>query len=123
MPVMKPVFRLETAAGAVVADHVEVADGIASRFMGLMFRSSLPDGHGLALRPCSSIHMFFMRIPLDAVFVDGEGEVVRIYADLKPWRMTMPVRNAKACIELPTGTAARAGLTVGTVVRMVDAAG
>jgi uncharacterized membrane protein (UPF0127 family) len=37
--------------------------------------------------------------------------------------MTMPVRNAKACIELPTGTADRAGLVVGTVVRMVDAAG
>jgi uncharacterized protein len=123
MRAMKPVFALETATGVVVADHVEVADGIFSRFLGLMFRTSLPEGHGLALRPCSSIHMFFMRIPLDAVFVDGEGQVVRIYADLKPWRMTMPVRNAKSCIELPTGTAARAGLTVGTVVRMVDVAG
>jgi uncharacterized protein len=123
MRTMKPVFRLETAAGAVIADHIELADGMISRFMGLMFRSNLPDGHGLALRPCNSIHMFFMRIPLDAVFVDGEGRVVRIYADLKPWRMTLPVRNAKACIELPAGTAARTGVAVGTVVQMVEGAG
>ena len=118
MGVMRRVYRMTTAGGTVIADHVEAAESLGSRFMGLMFRADLPDGHGLVLRPCSSIHMFFMRIPLDCVFVDKEGKVVRIYAALKPWRMTLPVRGAKACIELPAGTMASAGVTEGDVVTL-----
>jgi uncharacterized membrane protein (UPF0127 family) len=116
------VYRLETEAGTVVADHVEVADGIWSRFRGLMFRAALPEGHGLALRPCNSIHMFFMRFPLDVLFVDGDGRVLRVLDTIRPWRASSFVRGAKAGIELPAGTAARAGVSTGTVVRMVTAA-
>jgi uncharacterized membrane protein (UPF0127 family) len=115
---MGAVFRLETGAGVVVAGHVEVADGVLSRFRGLMFRDHLPEGHGLALRPCSSIHMFFMRFPLDVVFVDGDGRVVRLYENLKPWRMTRVVTKAKGCLELPVGTIARTGVGVGDTLVM-----
>lgn len=117
---MKALFRLETEAGVVVADHVEVADSVLARFLGLMFRDHLPEGHGLALRPCNSIHMFFMRFPLDVVFVDGDGRVVRVLESIKPWRASTLVRGAKAAVELPAGTAARVGLAAGTVVRMVE---
>jgi uncharacterized membrane protein (UPF0127 family) len=115
---MSTTYRLETSDGSVVANHVEAAEGVGSRFMGLMFRAALPEGHGLVLRPCSSIHMFFMRFALDAVFVDGEGTVVRVYANLKPWRATGVVRKAKACLELPAGTIARAGITLGDRLRL-----
>lgn len=117
---MKPLYRLETAGGVEVAAHVELADGIWSRFMGLMFRAALPEGHGLALRPCNSIHMFFMRFPLDVLFVDGEGRVLRVLDSIRPWRASTIVRGSKAAIELPAGTAARAGVTQGTVVRMTE---
>jgi uncharacterized protein len=117
---MKSVYRLETVTGAVVAGHVEVADGILSRFLGLMFRAELPAGHGLALRPCNSVHMFFMRFPLDVVFVDGDGRVVRILHSLRPWRATTLVRGAKAAIELPAGTARREGIVPNAVLRMVE---
>jgi uncharacterized protein len=106
-------FRLATSAGTTVAGDVAVADNPWRRFMGLMGRRDLPEGAGLYLRPCSSIHMFFMRIPVDAVFVDKDGVVVRIYASLRPWRITRVVRKAKACIELPAGTLAAAGVQVG----------
>jgi uncharacterized membrane protein (UPF0127 family) len=121
MRAMKPVYRLETAAGAVVAGHVEVADGLVSRFLGLMFRAELPAGHGLALRPCNSVHMFFMRFPLDVLFVDGDGRVLRVLHSLRPWRASTLVRGAKAAIELPAGTARRAGIVPNAVVRMVEA--
>jgi uncharacterized membrane protein (UPF0127 family) len=120
MRAMKSVFRLETATGAVVADHVVVADGILSRFLGLMFRAELPAGHGLALRPCNSVHMFFMRFPLDVVFVDGDGRVVRILHSIRPWRASSLVRGAKAAIELPAGTARREGIVPNAVLRMVE---
>jgi uncharacterized protein len=118
---MVPAYRLETEEGTVVADHLGLADNVFSRFMGLMFRRDLPAGHGLAIRPCNSIHMFFMRFPLDVVFVDGDGRVVRVLDAIRPWRLSSVVRGAKAAIELPAGTAARTGVRPGTVVHMTDA--
>ena len=112
------VRRLETADGRVIAGQVEVADTVWKRFVGLMGRPELPAGHGLYLQPCGSIHMFFMRFPIDAVFVGGDGAIVRIYAAIRPWRVTGIVRKAKACIELPAGTAAAQQLNVGHVVRL-----
>ena len=67
--------------------------------------------------------MLFMRFPIDAVFVGspdaaGDRRVVAIRADLPAWRgLVMPVRGATGVLELPAGTAARAGLAVGDVVR------
>jgi uncharacterized protein len=119
---MGQMYRLETANGTVVADHVEVADTLWSRFMGLMFRRELRPGHGLAIRPCNSIHMFFMRFALDVVFVDADGRVVRVLDSIRPWRASSLVRGAKAAIELPAGTAARSVLVPGMVLRMVEAA-
>jgi hypothetical protein len=117
---MSVAYRLETDDGTAVADHVEVADNVFSRFAGLMFRRGLPAGHGLALRPCSSVHMFFMRFPLDVLFVDADGRVLRVLESIRPWRASSFVRGAKAAIELPAGTASRTGVVPGVVVRMVE---
>lgn len=97
-----------------------MAESLWSRFVGLMGKRELPAGHGLCIRPCSSIHMFFMRFPIDAVFVDGDGRVVRIYAAIRPWRITGFVRRAKACIELAAGTCAAHGLQEGDVLQLAD---
>ncbi|MDQ6855805.1 MAG: DUF192 domain-containing protein [Candidatus Dormibacteraeota bacterium] len=119
---MSQKYRLETADGTVVAEHVEVADTLVSRFMGLMFRRELPPGHGLLIRPCNSIHMFFMRFALDVVFIDRDGRVIRVLDSIRPWRASSLVRGAKAAIELPAGTAARAALAPGMVVQLVEGA-
>lgn len=77
-----------------------------------MGRASLPQGEGLYL-PTSSIHMMFMRFPIDALFVareDAAGvrRVVGIREHLPPWRgLVMPVRAAQGVIELPAGTLRR----------------
>ncbi len=113
---------MERDDGAVVASTVEVGESLWRRFMGLMGRPGLPEGHGLLLRPSSSIHMFFMRFPIDAAFLDREGRVLRVYAGLKPWRISSVVRHAKAVVELPAGTLAAAGVGAGDTVRFVDAA-
>jgi uncharacterized membrane protein (UPF0127 family) len=113
------VWRVEAEGKGTIATDVAVAEGIWSRFMGLMGKRDLPAGHGLCLKPCSQIHMFFMRFPIDAVFIDGDGRVLRCYPDLKPWRITRIVSNAKACLELPAGTIAGAQLQVGDVLRLV----
>lgn len=106
-------FRLTTSAGTTVAESVAMAETPWQRFIGLMGKRKLAADAGLCLRPCSSIHMFFMRISVDAVFLDKDGVVVRIYPSLRPWRVTRVVRKAKSCIELSAGTLASAGVQVG----------
>ena len=111
--------RLVTHSGLEVAANVEMAESSWQRFMGLMGRSELPAGSGLCLRPCSSIHMFFMRFPLDVAFLAADGRVLRAYHGLKPWRMSRIVFGAKCAIELPAGTLARAGVDTGSRMELI----
>ena len=114
---------LRTASGASVVGHVRMATSFWARFRGLMGSASLDPDAGLYL-PVNSIHMLFMRFPIDALFVatpdaSGDRRIVAIRADLPAWRgMVMPVKGAKGVLELAAGTAARSGLRVGDVVRL-----
>ncbi|MEO7119128.1 MAG: DUF192 domain-containing protein [Candidatus Limnocylindrales bacterium] len=110
----------DVTRGVVVADRVAVASGFWGRFRGLMLRGSLAPGEGLFLAD-SSIHMFFMRFAIDAVFVgaqsgtgNAERSVVAVRTGLRPWRsLVMPVRGAAGVVELAAGTLADAGVQVG----------
>jgi uncharacterized protein len=105
--------------GAEVAQRVEMAETAWKRFVGLLGREELPAGSGLCIRPCNSIHMFFMRFPIDVAFVDANDQVVRAYHGIKPWRVSRIVFGAKAAYELPAGTLARAGVEKGTRLQLV----
>jgi uncharacterized protein len=103
---------LKRANGDVVVDECVVADTPVARMRGLLGRSELRPGEGLLLRPASSIHTFFMRFPIDAVFLDDGLRVLQISDDLPPWRAASR-RGARAVLELPAGESARRGLEVG----------
>ena len=66
----------------------------------------------MLLRPASSIHTFFMRFPIDAVFLDEELRVLRVAPALGPWR-AVARRGARAVLELPAGTCERRGVREG----------
>ncbi|MGZ8697870.1 MAG: DUF192 domain-containing protein [Gaiellaceae bacterium] len=106
---------LKRENGDVVCDRCVVADSPASRMRGLLGRSELRPGEGLLLRPASSIHTWFMRFPIDAVFLDRDLRVVGISDDLRPWRATGR-RGAKAVLELPAGETGRRGLALGDLL-------
>jgi uncharacterized membrane protein (UPF0127 family) len=121
-----PVFRAHNLTrGTQLAGRVELADSFGARFRGLMGRPSLPPGRGLWLTGTSNIHMFFMRFPIDAVFlgrpaVDGTCRVVAVCAGLRPWTgIVWYARGADTCLELPAGTAAVSATVVGDIVAMV----
>ena len=96
----------------LLASVVELALTSETRRKGLLGRDSLDPSVALIIAPCSSIHMFFMRFPIDAVFVDRSGSVVKIVRDLKPWRIAASL-GAHAVVELNAGAAARADVRVG----------
>ena len=79
-----------------------------ARMRGLLGRSSLGPDEGMLFEPAGSIHMFFMRFAIDAVFCDRELVVIAVARDLKPWR-TASRRGAKVVIELASGAATGVG--------------
>jgi uncharacterized membrane protein (UPF0127 family) len=106
---------LKRGKGDVVCDRCVVAASPFSRMKGLLGRSELRPGEGLLLRPASAIHTFFMRFPIDAVFLDRDWRVVGIAGDVAPWR-TAGRKGAKAVLELPAGESARRGLRPGDLL-------
>ena len=108
-----------------VTRRVSIARSFWGRFRGLMGRASLADDEGLYLAS-NSIHMLFMRFPIDALFLsapdtDGVRRVVGVRPTLRPWSgLVMPVKGAQGVVELPAGAVERAGLSVGDAVRLVE---
>ena len=107
----RPWVLEDTTAGAVLASSVEAAVDSTSRRRGLLGRTGLGDA-ALVIAPCNAVHTLFMRFPIDVVFVDRTGRVLRIAASVPAWRMTASW-SAFATIELAAGTVARIGTAAG----------
>lgn len=105
-------------APRVLAERVVVARSAWLRTRGLMFASDFPKGSGLWIEPCSSIHMFFVRFPIDVAFLDARGRVLRTYEPIKPWRISRWVPRARVAVELPSGTLRSVGVLPGDHLRL-----
>lgn len=99
--------------GTVVAERCRIASSIVDRTVGLLATAEVAPLEGLWIERSPSIHMFFMRYPIDAVFVDARGRVTRVVADLRPWRVVAWASGARDCLELRAGEAAASGTTKG----------
>ncbi len=96
--------------------QLEIADGFFARLLGLMGRKKLPQGQGLLILPCNSIHMLFMRFSIDAVYVDKNFVIKKIVRNLRPWLGISACFGAHAVIELNAGAAENFGLEVGSKI-------
>ena len=76
---------------------------------GLLGRQALAAGDGVLLSPASSVHTFFMRFPIDVVFLDEGLTVVGVASRVPPWRLRAR-HGARHVLELAAGEAERAGL-------------
>jgi uncharacterized protein len=104
--------RVLTAEGAVLCERCEIPESAFGRARGLLGRGSFEPGTGMLIDRAGSVHMFFMRFPIDVVFVDRNRKVVRIVRELRPWRVA-GARKAVAALELPVGAVDEAGLEKG----------
>jgi uncharacterized membrane protein (UPF0127 family) len=107
---------LNASRGTVLGDRIRVARTLLDRTVGLLGTNRLEPGEGLWIEHAPSIHMFFMRYAIDAVFVDREGRVKRVVSNLRPWRAVLWVPGARDCLELPVGAAEAAGVAVGDML-------
>jgi uncharacterized protein len=105
--------------GTVLADQAGVARSWWARGKGLLGRHGLPEGGGLIIDPCSSIHTWFMAFPIDVVFVAADGRVVRTAHALRPWRFGPFARQVRYVVELPAGALARSGTQADDYLELV----
>ncbi len=108
--------RVTAADGGLLLDRLRFARSIRTRTKGLLGRRELAPGEGLAFRE-KSIHMFFMRMPLDIVFCDADLRVVKIVPDLAPWRLAA-CAQARYVLEIGPGEARRLAIETGTVLAL-----
>ena len=97
---------------------IEKADTFFKRLRGLIGRKNLPQGRGLMIIPCNSIHMLFMSFAIDAVFVDKNFVIKKIAQNLKPWTGFSICVGAWAVVEISAGESVRLNLQVGQTLEV-----
>jgi uncharacterized membrane protein (UPF0127 family) len=95
---------INEANGELVVQYLMLAETTADRLRGLLGRAALKADEGLLIRPCRSIHMWFMRFPIDAAFLDEEMRVVKVARNLRPWRLAWAPRQTRCVVETAAGT-------------------
>jgi uncharacterized membrane protein (UPF0127 family) len=103
---------LNDSRAGIVCRDCAVAETMRSRMRGLLGRGPLQSYEGLLLRPAPSIHTFFMRFPIDVLFLDSDMRVVGIHPAVPPWRAKSS-RRARAVLELAAGSVERCNVRIG----------
>lgn len=103
---------VNTTRHVLLAKDMQRAASPWTRALGLLGRAALVPGEGLHILPCCSVHTWFMRFPIDVLYLDRACRVVKAVTDLRPFRCSWGGRRAHSVLELPAGTIAATGTTV-----------
>jgi hypothetical protein len=97
----------------VLCNHIIQANTFWKRLCGLLPYKSLPPDEGMLITPCKSVHTFFMRFPIDVIYLDRDLRVVALFENV-PKGKTLPYyKKAYSVLELLTGMIATTGTLVG----------
>lgn len=94
---------INQADGSIVVKQLILAESVVDRMQGLLGRKQLPADTGMLIRPCRSIHMWFMRFPIDVAFLDADLHVLRIIRNLQPWQLAWGPRKTHSVLETAAG--------------------
>jgi uncharacterized membrane protein (UPF0127 family) len=97
---------IKAAGGAVIADKLVMKDSLRGRVWGLLGTKELGAGEGIILKPCTQIHTFFMRMPIDAVFISGDLKVLYAAENMRPWRVSPLLFKSVYTVEIAAGALA-----------------
>ncbi len=113
---MRVVRVHNSTRGVDLATRARVAETFWTRLRGLIGRASLEPGEGLVILPCKGVHMWFMRFPIDVLYVGADDTVVDVDEELAPWRLGRPRARSRYVVELPAGTVRATGTRVGDIL-------
>ena len=109
-------MRNQTRA-AVLGRAIEVADSSSKRRTGLLKHDRLQSGEGLWIVPCESVHTFFMKFPIDLIYLDRKRKVRKVRKAVPAWRISACL-TAHSVLELPAGTVEESGTQAGDVLEI-----
>jgi uncharacterized membrane protein (UPF0127 family) len=99
---LKVLVRNQTRE-TVLANAADMADTSEKRRTGLLKHTGLAPGEGLWIVPCESVHTFFMKFPIDLVYLDKKRKVKKVRHAVPAWRLSACL-SAHSILELPAGT-------------------
>lgn len=83
--------------------HADAADTFFKKFKGLMGKNSLAADEALLLKGCRSIHCFWMKFSIDAVYLDQDNTVLYVET-VPPWHIgNQHVKGTKSILEITAG--------------------
>jgi uncharacterized membrane protein (UPF0127 family) len=112
---------LNRTRGTILATQLEIAGTGSSRNKGLLGRESLLPGEGLWIVPCEAVHTFFMRFPIDLVYLDRQHHIKKVRSDVGAWRLSVCL-TAHSVVELPAGTIRETRTERGDAVEIASSA-
>ena len=95
--------RILMDKGEVLAEQILFAETTSGRMKGLLGRAGLDRSTAMLIRPCRSIHMWFMRFSIDAAFLDAELRVLKVSRNLKPWQLAFAPPKTHSVLETAAG--------------------
>ena len=95
-----------------------VADTFWLRLRGLLGAKSLQAGEGLVLVGEKSIHTLFMGFPIDVIYVDKQGQVIRTEVNMVPYRLGPFVARSAYVLEMPVGVIANTATGIGDQLKL-----
>lgn len=104
----------------LIADNIKVAENFFTRSIGLLSRKSIFENEGLIIKPCCSIHTFFMKFAIDVLFINKQNEVIALYENVKPYRILPIHLNSSYIVELAAGQIFGKNVNKGDLIQISD---
>lgn len=120
---MNRLIRVQNGrSGAFLGHRVQMARGWWRGDSGFAGQPELPQGSGILLAPCASVHTLGMQGPVDVLFLDRKGRVVEMWSGLQPGKFAVGGQGVYATLQLPSGTLEETGTRNGDVLILEDTA-
>lgn len=107
-----------SSKNSIILEDAKVAKNFFTRTVGLLSKKSLNEGEGLIIKPCCSIHTFFMQFAIDVLFINKQNEVIALYENVKPWRILPIHLNSSYVIELAANSISDKNIEKGDTITL-----
>jgi uncharacterized membrane protein (UPF0127 family) len=109
-----------TTRGSTIGEAIEVAETASQKVKGLLGRECLEEGQGLLFKGAGSLHTLFMRFPIDIIYTDKRGKVVKTAKAVRPFKLVAAPLRCYYAIELPAGAIAASNTQAGDYLSFDD---
>lgn len=116
---MRKVVVWNKTKESVILPKVYVAERFFDRLRGLMGTKELDLDAGLLIRPCNSVHTFFMKFSIDVAFMDKDGQVYYIIHSMRKNKVSPIVSKASSVLEASSGTFKGRNVAIGDIIEFI----